>query len=519
MARRPWFWVILLASSLHGLGIARSLVPAQDGLKFIRVARQFQTQPWTDVVRNTDRHPLYPAFVALAQPAVALLAGNGPASWRVAAQAVSALASIALLVPLYYLTRSLFNGRAAFLAALLFVLLPLPAEVGHDTLSDSLALLCNMVALCLGAEALRSPRLAPALGCGLAAGLGYLTRPEVVLVALAVMGAGLFGRLRREVCLPPAWRLATIAVACFSVVGTYALIKGEVSEKLALRWGAALPSRHDAPRKVKPWLPPGLDDPHWDFSAKEESEAPARASAIVAAGRVLSIWAEDLGWILAPLAVLGAWRLRASESHRSTQRMLALYIILFTLILVRHTMTLGYLSGRHALTLVLVSLPWSAAMIVAIGDRLAARRSWDDARRLRWRIVCLGALVVAGLVVQARSAHPSRWGHWAAGRWLAQHMDPSEAVLDTRGWASFVSDRTSYDYWHVRQAFTDAKLAYIVVGTDELSANSRRGATLQAVLAYAATPVISFPEREGGADPGVAIYRFHRPESWEGLRP
>jgi hypothetical protein len=92
-------------------------------------------------------------------------------------------------------------------------------------------------------------------------------------------------------------------------------------------------------------------------------------------------------------------------------------------------------------------------------------------------------------------------------------------VLDTRGWAAFVSGRPSYDYWHVRQAFTDAHLAYIVVGTDELNAPSRRAATLRAVLAYAARPVAEFPERRDGRGVGVRVYRFHRPGSWEGLRP
>jgi hypothetical protein len=92
-------------------------------------------------------------------------------------------------------------------------------------------------------------------------------------------------------------------------------------------------------------------------------------------------------------------------------------------------------------------------------------------------------------------------------------------VLDTRGWAAFVSGMLSYDYWHVGQAFTDSHLSYVVVGEDELQAPSRRGATLRSVLAYAGEPAVSFPEREGGRGAGVWVYRFHSPASWEGLRP
>ena len=95
----------------------------------------------------------------------------------------------------------------------------------------------------------------------------------------------------------------------------------------------------------------------------------------------------------------------------------------------------------------------------------------------------------------------------------------SRTTGSTRGWASFASNRASYDYWHVCQALTDPYLAYVVVGADELSASSRRAATLRAILAYAARPVAAFPDDKNGGAIGVLVYRYHRPDSWEGLRP
>ena len=92
-------------------------------------------------------------------------------------------------------------------------------------------------------------------------------------------------------------------------------------------------------------------------------------------------------------------------------------------------------------------------------------------------------------------------------------------MLDTRGWARFVSGQPGYDYWHVRQALTDSHLSYIVVGLDELEARSSRARTLRALLAYAATPLEDFPAFPGDRTPGVRLYRFHRPGTWEGLAP
>src|SRR5947199_2725104 len=117
--RRSLLALVSLAATLHLAGIARSLLPAQDGLKFLRIAREFQLRPWADVVRASDQHPLYPALVAIAQPAVAALMGPGPDAWRVAAQGVAAIASLLLLAPLYGLARSLFDDRIARLAVLI----------------------------------------------------------------------------------------------------------------------------------------------------------------------------------------------------------------------------------------------------------------------------------------------------------------------------------------------------------------------------------------------------------------
>src|SRR5262245_32779319 len=157
MAQR-WGLVVLalLAGMLHAVAIARTLLPAQDGLKFIRIARQFQLEPWADVVRGSDVHPLYPALIALTEPVVARFVGPGPDAWRIAAQSVSGLAAVGLILPIAWLTRSLFGREIAFVAAFLAVFLPRVAELGRDTLADSLGLLAMFLALALGARALRS---------------------------------------------------------------------------------------------------------------------------------------------------------------------------------------------------------------------------------------------------------------------------------------------------------------------------------------------------------------------------
>jgi len=519
MPRRTLLAIALLAAILHGVGIARSPLPAQDGLKFLRVAREFRSGPWVEAVRDCDQHPLYPAMIALTHPVVSTFAGTSAESWRLTAQIVSAIATILTLIPIYLLTRTIFDASTGVMAALFFVVLPIPAEVGHDTLSDPLALLGFAWVMALGASALRTRRLAPAIGCGIAAGLGYLARPEVAITPLAIVVAGLVAVWRsrrgeiRDATAAPYMNLVALAIPFLAMVGSYAVMKGEVSEKLAIRRAVGIPSVHDAATHGPRLLPPGLDDPRWDFSAKEESGASGRMGFVSATSRLLTRWSEAMGLALVPLVFVGAWL------GRSRVGLFSMYAALFSAILIRHAMTFGYLSSRHTLTLVIVALPFASAGVMACVRAVRERRpAMSSSRTLVLRSLAVIALLSVTLAVQFhRPPHQSRWGHGEAGKWLAAHADPGQKVLDTRGWAAFVSGRSAHDYWHVRQALLDPQLAFVVVGEDERSADSRRGETLRALLAYAAEPVAEFPERKGGQRVGVRVYRFHPPSDWRGI--
>ena len=387
----------------------------------------------------------------------------------------------------------------------IYALLPVPAEVGHDTLSDSLGLLSILLCLRWGAVAMRNGDWRPALAAGLAGGLGYLARPEAILAPVALGLAWSYTRLR-------SWDfralLATAALPAMSLsalvfVGSYALIKGEVTEKLALRHAASLGPQTIMMRHVPQLLPKGLDDAHWDFSPKEESEHAVIRNPLRALRWMACEWWDELCWGFALMAMWGLvrqgfiWKLcrqRELGDRGDDERMvLAVFAGIFVLVLLRHTMSLGYLSGRHLLPLVMISVPWAAAGTFVCLRGLGLKLPWSP--RVAWAtcVVASGLVILTLVVYQLRPSHPTRWGHWAAGRWLAEHAGPSDLVLDTRGWARFVANAPGYDYWHVRQALTDAHLAYVVVGNEELEAKSPRARTLTTLLAYAATPVHDFP--------------------------
>lgn len=512
MLRPALIALVLLSACLHALGMARSDLPAQDGLKFIRVARQFHERPWAEVVRGTDQHPLYPALIAASQPAAALIFGPGPDGWRIAAQLVSALASLALLVPLHGIIRHLFDETVADRGVLLWVLLPLPGMIGHDTLSDPTALLAFATCWRCGQLVLAGSHRWAVVGCGLAAGVGYLARPEILIAPFTLAIVGLGSRLFRPgtATAQALSRYGVVMASCLFVVGGYALVKGEVSEKLALRRTAALPPSAAGLVSTNK-LPKGLDTPEWDFSPKEETGRTIAMGPAAAFLRMARSVAELLAGVVAILALYGLWRGRVMPERRLAALAMLAYTAIFGAILVRHATIAGYLSARHTLTLGLLAIPWAAAGLHRLGQHFQARPFL--------RMGVLGALIAAAVVFQARQGHPSRWGHRAAGAWLAAHAEPGGKILDTRGWAAFVSGRPAYTPWQIGQALKDPRLDYVVVGADELAAPTRRARSLRAILDASGTLVAGFPERKGHAAEDILVYRFRPRDSWEGLTP
>src|SRR5262249_34086604 len=162
-------------------------------------------------------------------------------------------------------------------------------------------------------------------------------------------------------------------------------------------------------------------------------------------------WAECLCGVFAFFAAWGLVRDRYIRTlcqnngpSAPGRRLIAIYLALFCMVLVRHASRMGYLSDRHTLMLVVASIPWAAAGVFVWARGLAHKLRWGHRTCRVARVAAVFALVATGICLQSKPAHPSRWGHWAAGRWLAAHAGSGDAVLDTRGWAAFVSGRPSY---------------------------------------------------------------------------
>ena len=156
-------------------------MPSQDGLKFIEIAREFNYQPAWDVVRSADQHPLYPFLVNRVAAFLRFSPFTSPDLWRISAQLVSVAASLAALWPIFAISRRFAGESACLIAVFVWLLLPLPVALGHETLSDALALCFGLWALEFGLQAAESrvPRFRIYFAAGSAMAVAAVPRPPV----------------------------------------------------------------------------------------------------------------------------------------------------------------------------------------------------------------------------------------------------------------------------------------------------------------------------------------------------
>ena len=120
-------------------------------------------------------------------PVRALTTGSDADALMLSAQLASSIAGVLLVIPMYFLGKLVFHRAAGFGAAALFQCLPVPAHILSDGLSEALFLLLASSALAVAVLAMRGSKPWLFALTGGFCGLAYLTRPEGVMLPVAVL--------------------------------------------------------------------------------------------------------------------------------------------------------------------------------------------------------------------------------------------------------------------------------------------------------------------------------------------
>jgi 4-amino-4-deoxy-L-arabinose transferase-like glycosyltransferase len=500
--------LILLAAGLRTWQITHTEVAARDSISFVRYAWQLEHQPLSRVLREGEHHPGYPAAVWLVSQAVRHF-DHRPMSevMELSAQLASALASLLLVLPIFYIGKELFDHRVGFWTCLLFQCLPASSRVLADGLTEALFLLFAVSALVFAIRALRGDRALPFVLCGVCSGLAYLTRPEGALIG-AITGIGLLVmQIRRSQRRPWPRFVACglgLVLASLALAGPFVAVTGKLTTKPSanrltspnpegtssrLIVSGPLAGRETISQNPNGWT----GGPLFAIWRGFNEDLDRQSGKDVAVGRFWwSVYALgfDLGkgyfYVFWLPVLIGLWWFRDRFRCEPGALVMLLVNTSIVLLLWRVAVVIGYASDRHLLLPILCGLYWGTAALLDVPQRLGrffnSQRWLAIASRLfigtaevpqrlgrffsrqRWLpVAALVLIAVAALPKSLETIHGDRAGFREAGLWLAQHMEPTDVVLDPYCWAYYFAGQVFEEVTPTPPPPDSHRTAYVVL--------------------------------------------------------
>jgi hypothetical protein len=397
-----------------------------------------------------------------------------PRAWQMSAQLVSAVASLLLIVPMFYLGRELFERRIAFWACVLFQCLPTSGKIMGDGLSDTLFLLFACSALWLACRALRLHSWPSFALTGLAGGLAYLTRPEGALIIAAagtVLAAMQLRRTWRQAWSKVLLQGGALTAASLAVMTPYMIVIRGLTVKNTpnLMMNRQRPDA-DWENRLRPQPPADnrrsqADAPStklfavWYSSDRSVQELLSSVSDISELPHLRppsrSLWAlkafaieigKGFFYIVWLPALLGLWWRR--ERFLAVPGVWVGFLVCsaLTALLYRMAEKMGYLSDRHLLLVILCGSYWAVAGTILLGEKFAlgAARLWPGRPWTDGRIWSLGFLLLLAILPLPRTLsrlHAERAGFRSLGHWLSRYTEPGDFIEDPYCWAYYYAGR------------------------------------------------------------------------------
>lgn len=512
--------LLAVAVAIHGWLVVKTALPARDSIGFARIANNLSDpnagntsdtrRQRIDIIREAQHPPGHPIMIWLASKALKPWNESVAERTLFATQLCNAIAAVLLVIPLYLIGRIPFGRNVGFAGALLFQVLPVPARVTSDGLSEGVYLLVMAVAILMGVRAARRPAIGGFLLCGVATGASYLVRPEGLLVVFAVTAViGLAWASRRWTRAESLSRLTALWVGLALIAAPYMVLIGKISNKTTPQYLIG-----DSPR---PLIVKGMQD---------SSRAATTGSALFAvtwsedrdAGKHRALWAAGAVWqemIKSMYYVVGGLALLGVIAHR--RQILApdrgLWVLLMlgflNLVLLFYLAAgVGYVSERHTVLFVMLACVFAAAALEPLA--LILQSLPGVGRLVVWPKAAPGgillAIVVAALPVTLKPLHSHREGHKHVGRWLTDKMSPNDWLMDPLAWAEWYAGRTLYNP-PLYQGRPDS--VWVITERGKGSPHSRLPQWERAKkLAEGRAPVYRWPEDAPEEGPVVEVHRL-----------
>jgi len=389
-----------------------------DGVEYIRYAKEVLLGNWTEGKSS----PGYPALVAFAYTLIK--------NYELAGIWVSIVFGVFLVIPVFYLGRTIFNEKVGMISGLVVTVHPFLHTFSGSVLTESTYHFFLATSVLFGWTAFRKGRFDHVLLFSVFATLAFLTRPEAI---------GLFFVFTVWVFFfnPPGERrywskrmvMILVALLAFLAFSSPYLVqlrketgKWSISKKLDISIGSVsevedLPSVNE----IRPWRK-GL--PLLSLFKDPLSLAVRVGSGFFSSlykfqqvfNPILSLFAA-IGWV-------GIIRSRSPFSLKANCYIMTHHLFYFGLLL-----SILFTSRRYTSHMISISIPWAAFGFWLFLGWIQER--WKFIGSQKKLPVLLLVILLVGLFIQGRVIHPRdhRSIQKEAGLWMKDHLPRGVKIM------------------------------------------------------------------------------------------
>jgi hypothetical protein len=418
--------------------VSTTVLIAKDGITFIEYAGNLETSP-IEAMKSEYQHPGYPFLIVVAHR-IAKIGQDGSSlrSWIYSAQAVALVFRLLAVVLLYFVGKKIVGERFSFWAILILILLPDAAEYGSDALSDWPYIFFLSAGFLLLIQGAVSGKWWLFGFSGLAAGMGYLIRPEctqVVVLGTLWLGLQVFYPRRIISKHKAVFAFVLLTVGFLAIAGPYMKLKGAIFPKKQLvELAANIQSS-------------GVNKQEIQIRSNDIYSAGFAPSDIAEAwGKMIQRICETLMWFFVPALLIGAYKGFRKRDWREPEKFFVIVlIVLNVLIMTLLYCKFGYMSRRHTLPLVVFTIFYVPVGLETLASWLGEKFSNKvDSNFWFMVLAAIGIVICSPKLLQP--IRTDKQCYRDAARWLAENTNEGDliAVPDVR--IGFYSGRRGVEY-------------------------------------------------------------------------
>jgi 4-amino-4-deoxy-L-arabinose transferase-like glycosyltransferase len=340
-------------------------------------------------------------------------------------------------VVLYFIGRYLVGAELSFWGTLILVFLPKPAEYGSDALGDWPHIFFLAVGVWLLMRAANGKWWLFGFA-GLAAGMGYLIRPECVQVVVFGsfwLGLQLLWSKRTMGQREALYAMALLLVGFLLTAGPYMKLKGAVFPKKQL---------------VSGFQAGEICEQGVHIHSNSPAVAGFASSKIARGlGKLVERVGDTLMWFFVPALLLGIYgRFRKCEWQRPEKFFIIALVALNVPLMVLLYRKYDYISRRHTLPLVIFTIFCASAGLQAMGAWLQNKLSKDVEKppkiktsETTWFLVLLAIGIFICIPKLLTPIRTTKQRFRDAAQWLATHTDARDIIAVTDIRISFYAQR------------------------------------------------------------------------------